>query len=721
MSAMPGCAKPASPAPVQPNPAATAGSFAEIAALEATRGSGVGRLAELASTANEPDDKAGSSGDARMLERMAAIRGLGRIGDTEAVATLEAALGDPEPGIRRQVIWALGIAGARAAEPRLLTLYMAAVDDTELRAAIIEALGRLGGPTSSAVLAEGLAEPQLAEHAALALGRWGRRQLSFEPEVRGALVEAGRAASVSPGNEANRSIRRAVAFALLREHEPAEDAAAISLLETLARDPDGDRETQAMAVRALGTRNAGSATRIEALGAEDWRARVEAVRSMGRKGASAQEHAALAVFLLREWNLLVANGWTGPRVHIITDGLRALAGAKDDEVVRRAIVAIHESAAAGLSSASEAAQLTASTAHCLSAALLTPPQRRFESVTKCGGPVGRGMPEHERRALAADIAANDLQGGAEYLGTLFQHSDGRVRATAARAMAAAIPASHDHPSASAHRELLRAALDDSAIEVAGAAADTLAQLAKSENPRDQEVAKALAPDLLEAARRHPPNSELALTFLSALTAARPPGGEEVCRSAHSSANRSVRGAARSCLEAYTGTDPGPGAAAGSMTLPPAGPATVLGKRVTLTVVTSKGTIVIELDPQSAPWHVASVAYLAQKGFYSDLLWHRIVPNFVAQGGDPTGSGWGGPGFVIPAEPSAIRYRRGTMGIADAGLDTGGSQWFIMHSAAPHLDGRYTAIGQVTQGQDVVDSLMVGDRIRSATVEIRQAP
>ena len=91
---------------------------------------------------------------------------------------------------------------------------------------------------------------------------------------------------------------------------------------------------------------------------------------------------------------------------------------------------------------------------------------------------------------------------------------------------------------------------------------------------------------------------------------------------------------------------------------------------------------------------------------------------VVQGGDPGGSGWGGPGLILPGEPSALPFDRGAVGIADAGMDTGGSQIFIMHSRAPHLEGRYTRVGRVITGMAAVDALMVGDRILTSRVEYR---
>ncbi|MBZ0232302.1 MAG: peptidylprolyl isomerase [Deltaproteobacteria bacterium] len=155
------------------------------------------------------------------------------------------------------------------------------------------------------------------------------------------------------------------------------------------------------------------------------------------------------------------------------------------------------------------------------------------------------------------------------------------------------------------------------------------------------------------------------------------------------------------------------------------------------LTTTQGDVTIALAGELAPWHVAAVQELTFKGFYDGVLFHRVVPDFVVQGGDPTGSGWGGPGFTLPSEtgsridaptrPSrderaglsetgAPEYAPGAVGIADAGKDTGGSQWFVMHGRAPHLDGRYTWIGTVTEGADVIDRLQIGDRIVRARVQ-----
>ncbi len=130
---------------------------------------------------------------------------------------------------------------------------------------------------------------------------------------------------------------------------------------------------------------------------------------------------------------------------------------------------------------------------------------------------------------------------------------------------------------------------------------------------------------------------------------------------------------------------------------------------------SEGALLLELYPNVAPYTVMSFLKLAARDFFNGLRFHRVVPNFVVQGGDPRGDGWGGPGYSIRSEFSPFYFERGTLGMASAGKDTEGSQFFITHSPQPHLDGRYTIFGKVRDGMDVVDRLQVGDLITRVTV------
>ena len=130
------------------------------------------------------------------------------------------------------------------------------------------------------------------------------------------------------------------------------------------------------------------------------------------------------------------------------------------------------------------------------------------------------------------------------------------------------------------------------------------------------------------------------------------------------------------------------------------------------IETERGKIKIELYPGPAPYTVNNFVKLIDKNFYDGLTFHRIVPDFVSQGGDPLGSGWGGPDYLIPSEDNSLPYIEGSVGIATSGFDTGSSQFFICHSEQPHLIGNYTLFGQVIEGMDVVYSLLPEDKIIS---------
>jgi peptidylprolyl isomerase len=127
----------------------------------------------------------------------------------------------------------------------------------------------------------------------------------------------------------------------------------------------------------------------------------------------------------------------------------------------------------------------------------------------------------------------------------------------------------------------------------------------------------------------------------------------------------------------------------------------------VTLVTDAGNIKLELYPEIAPFTCINFIKLAQKNFFRGSIFHRVVPNFVIQGGDPTNSGEGGPNYSIRSEFSDFSFVRGVLGMASSGKDTEGSQYFIMHSPHYHLDGRYTSFGIIKEGFDVLDNVVYG--------------
>jgi cyclophilin family peptidyl-prolyl cis-trans isomerase len=138
--------------------------------------------------------------------------------------------------------------------------------------------------------------------------------------------------------------------------------------------------------------------------------------------------------------------------------------------------------------------------------------------------------------------------------------------------------------------------------------------------------------------------------------------------------------------------------------------TYAGKPVAATINTVRGPIQLEMFGADAPITVWNFLSLARSGYYRNTRFHRVVPNFVAQDGDPRDDGNGGPGYSIRDEMNPRRYERGAVGMALSGPDTGGSQYFITHSPQPHLDGHYTVFARVVRGYDVLDKLVQGDLI-----------
>lgn len=131
--------------------------------------------------------------------------------------------------------------------------------------------------------------------------------------------------------------------------------------------------------------------------------------------------------------------------------------------------------------------------------------------------------------------------------------------------------------------------------------------------------------------------------------------------------------------------------------------------------TSKGTINLDLFDQDAPKTVENFVKLSKEGFYDGLNFHRVIPNFMIQGGCPNGIGTGGPGYKIKCEINPNKHQAGSLSMAHAGKDTGGSQFFICHEAQPHLDGIHTVFGK-TEDIDIVNKIAKGDEIISVTIE-----
>ena len=141
------------------------------------------------------------------------------------------------------------------------------------------------------------------------------------------------------------------------------------------------------------------------------------------------------------------------------------------------------------------------------------------------------------------------------------------------------------------------------------------------------------------------------------------------------------------------------------------------KSYTATITTPRGDIVVKLRPDLAPQTVNSFVFLSKEGFYNGVTWHRVLQNFMAQGGDPTGTGTGGPGYTVPDEfTTQVKFDKpGLLAMANTGRpNSGGSQFFITTAPADYLDGKYTIFGQVEQGQDIVNGIPLRDPDQNPT-------
>lgn len=290
---------------------------------------------------------------------------------------------------------------------------------------------------------------------------------------------------------------------------------------------------------------------------------------------------------------------------------------------------------------------------------------------------------------------------------LTRDSDGRVRAAALGALA---PLADSGDVAPRVRTMLLVALRDADLFARAAAIRSLSGTARA-----SEAPLVLSSYRLAAVDRDNDARLAALRFVLAAwtrdSTAFTPGLRESIRGLSAPADRLerrvVEGSALFAHWARADPTPHPAAWYEALAIRYSSP----DSQPVAELVTERGTIVVQLHGRDAPLTVDNFVTLVRQGFYDGLRFHRVVPNFVAQDGDPRGDGNGGPGYAIRDEITPLRFDRGVVGMALSGPDTGGSQYFITHSPQPHLDGHYPVFGQVLEGFDVLDAIVQGDAIR----------
>jgi cyclophilin family peptidyl-prolyl cis-trans isomerase/HEAT repeat protein len=661
----------AAPAALRAQSPASVSDLAQLLALEDRREFDGGVLRRQAQS---PD----------VLVRLWAARAIGQIGDRAGTPVLLDLLADPDTTVRTEAAFALGQLRDTTATEELVRRVEAfdAVSTDPAGLEIVTALAKLGGRDAAQAF-EGLfrAHPPTGHMDDLATPQ--------------ALLEAWRLGPLAPAQRLVAYVRDGQGLwrrnAVYSAGRLRLAAAATALLDATG---DGDPLTRQWAARALTAELADSArvargafsSRLRQLSNDDDpQVRVNALRALATFKDSTLASTAAARLLDRDQNVAVQAATTVGAL----GGSRA-ASLLAERVAQPGTFALRSSALDGLAVAAPAAAVTA-------------------------GQPWKADPDWRMRAVYASMLGTAATPGARAdLVALTADADPRVAAAALGALPQVAPAGD-----TALLALARSQLAQGDVMVRAAAIGILGR----------EKSPALLPDLVAAyrfaAREAMDDARLAAVQAIADLAGTSPAvraraEQEFLAAVGRSDDYLVRRAVAERFGAEThqrywgAVHPvATGRSAQDYqslirryVLPPQGtPAP------TATIETERGTMVVTLLGADAPITVDNFLRLADRHYFDGSRWHRVVPNFVIQDGDPRGDGNGGPGTVIRDEINRDRYDRGTLGMALSGPDTGGSQFFLTHSPQPHLDGRYTVFGMLTSGAPVLDLIVQGDRIR----------
>lgn len=622
--------------------------------------------------------------------RARAALALGSVQYAEGWASLAGALDDGDAAVRRDAAFALGQLGAPEIREPLVRAF-GREEDPRVRRAILLALSKVPVPEAAPDLLALQVTPDEEAVRTLALARLAA--------VRGMGTREGQDRLLELLDHRDPAVRRAAAYYFGRVPEPGVWAPRVSRVrEALAAYGKSDPAAMYL-LQALGRLgDAGDAPRLRewASSARDWRVRANAVVALGSLPPDGESREAL---------------------------FRAL-----DDPAPLVGVAAAQSLARGEFSTSELARMKAwMDAH----------PDRWQAAAPLLGVLARAdereyvfawldaVPEEESFRWAFGIQALAFvpgDGALERLGRGVASPDPRVQGAAVGTLVQRW--SQDRlfaGSSEAYFPVFVAVLQGGTPQAAVAAARALADPAFQGMGSEELLVEAYRG--MDAAEE----AEPMMSILEALTAMGSARADTLLNAAALQPQQALRNLAVRLLEARGGTAPTPAPPASAEEPQAEAGAQVpaldwaylasLGRHPRLVLDTERGRVVIRLHTEEAPLTVQTITRLASEGRYDGIPFHRVVPNFVVQGGDfATGDGFGGAGFRIVSEFNLLAFDEGVVGMASAGKDTEGSQFFVTHSSQPHLDGGYTAFGRLVSGDDVVARLMVGDRITRATVE-----
>ena len=668
LAALTCCAALAAQAPAQVDEAVV-GTIAHLLALSDGRQYDAGVLSQALHADN-------------LNVRVQAALAAGRIGDPDAVDLLIPALSDSAVPVQASAAFALGLLkSVRAVDP-LLTVVRSVPPATqgprEMEA--VSALAKIGGPEGAAAIRTILESAPLG-------------QTAVPPAVSTALLEAWRLGARAPvpqligfADNADETVRAHALYSLGRLRSA---SAATQLLRGLN---DQSEEIRAITARSLTATLADSS----GLGRSAVAARLRPLVSDDNAGVRINALRALSSF--RHDSTLVPGvvpALTDHVVEVVVQAettLGALGGSAAIEALRRQLASpvfgVRRQAILGLAEGDSGAGNSAA------ATVAASGEWRWRSVAAEAYAITKNRPRLEAlladpdgRVVAAGLASlarivpdNDtaLAGRAR---TLLTHADPAVRSLAADALARSPSVDDIDRLIAAYHRAQNDPFDDARLSAVSALA-TIAEGGAASRVRVVQafVSGVPRPDDYLVRR-------LAAARLSEAADAWGTGAGPVTTGKTDADYRDI--VRRYLLPSAMG-QPNP----------------------QVTIETDRGTLTIELLPVQAPLTVAAFLALVDRRYFDGQTWHRVVPNFVLQAGDPRGDGWGGPGTLLRDEINPLHYTTGSVGMALSGPDTGGSQFFITYSNQPHLDGTYTIFGRLSGDAHVLQSLAQGDRIRS---------
>ena len=626
--------------------------------------------------------------------RARAALALGSVQDSAAIPVLVKRLtSDTSPDVQVHAAFALGqTPGPISSEP-LFTTLLSATDPPNLQRAALEALGKTGNAASLRQIAEIDVDASLEGDLALSIARYGLRNLhdslavnrlveilnaaDARPERTRAAYYFGRMTTTKPWSHQAEAVRKA-----LRASAPG-DPAVMHLVRGISRL--GDPADDAMLFGRLRT-------------SPDWRTRVSTVQAL----ASRTDRPSVVAALIKSLNDSIP--------HVAITAAEVLSGSTIAHSQSEALIE-------WIQEHPDRWRVAGPLLQCIARSADDPVGRPFvQNMVRRYGAQRNPVVYAAAVPALAYLQTNEVPSALPAAAT---NDDPRIAAAALRAL------THRWNRMRRKKDVIgpaRTSLYFNAfasgvfrgdVATINAAASTLADSAFATSGATGILIRTLND------REMPGDVEAITALLRALGTAPPsPRAETALRSFLDHSHPVLRKAAASALTTYTGEPVSP-TGGGIHGTPPIDWTFVqtLGTQPRLVLETNEGHVVIEMDLWSAPQTVTTIAQLAMDGAYDGVPFHRVVPNFVVQGGDVArGDGWGGPGFMIRSEFTRIPYERGTVGVASAGKDTEGSQFFITHSMQPHLNGRYTSFGRVVEGMDVVDQLLEDHMITTARVE-----